>query len=57
MTEYIPNLVKETDIQVQESQSPKQDELKRSLLKCIIIKVSKAENLERELKKKQEKSS
>ena len=28
MTENFPNLVKEIDIQVQETQSPKQDELK-----------------------------
>ena len=30
MTENFPNLVKEIDIQVQEAQSPKQDEVKEA---------------------------
>ena len=33
MSGNFPNLVKETDIQVQKSQSPKQDALKKILIK------------------------
>ena len=42
-----PNLVKEIDIQVQESQSPKQDGCKGTTPRCIIIKMPKIKDKER----------
>ena len=40
MAENFPNLKKETDIQVQEAQSHKQDELKQIYTKNVIIKMA-----------------
>ena len=52
-----PNLVKEIDIQVQESQSPKQDGCKGTTPRCIIIKMPKIKDKERILKTAREKQS
>nr|KAF6471611.1 hypothetical protein HJG59_010990 [Molossus molossus] len=50
MAENFPNLVKETDIQVQEVQSPKQDDPKRPTPRHIIIKMQKVQDKETILK-------
>ena len=56
MAENFPNLGKETDIQIQESQTvPNKMNLKRLILRCIIIKLSKVEDKERILKAAREK--
>ena len=44
MKENFPNLVKEIDIQVQEAQSPKQDDTKRPTPRHIIITMPKVED-------------
>ena len=43
---YFPNLVREIDIQVQETQSPKQDEFKRPTPRHIIIKMTNVKDRE-----------
>ena len=46
MKENFPNLLKEIDVQVQEAQSPKQDGLKRTTPRHIIIKMPKVKDRE-----------
>ena len=53
MAENFPNLMKETDNQVQKSQSPKQDEPKRPTPRLTVIKTSEVK--ERILKEASEK--
>ena len=55
MKENFLNLVKEIDIQVQESQSPKQDGRKVEHTRYIIIKMPKVKDKERILKAAREK--
>ena len=47
MKENVLNLVKEIDIQVQESQSPKQDGCKGTTPRHIIIQMTKVKDKER----------
>ena len=53
--ENFPNLVKEIDMQFQETESPKQDGCKEAHSKHIIIKVPKVKGKERILKATREK--
>ena len=53
MKENFPNLVKETDMQVQEAQSPKQDGFKEAHSRHIIITLSKIKEKERVLKQQE----
>ena len=46
MNENLPNLVKETDMQVQEAESPKQDDTNRSTPRHIIIKMPRVKDRE-----------
>ena len=55
IAENFPNLGKETDIQVQESQCPKQDQPKRKMPGHIVIKMAKIKDKERILKAAREK--
>ena len=50
MKENFPNLAKETDMQVQGAQSPKQDGCKEAHPSHIIIKMSKVKDKDRILK-------
>ena len=55
MKEHFPNLLKEIDMQVQETQSPKQDGWKEATPRHIIIKMPKIKDKERILKVAREK--